>query len=815
MYFLLTPPGPVEKHDSFDKEVDENGIIWDVDEDSDHLLMESRRFSPYGSEMKSPSIQRAALLEESDFLDSVPVRDQCGEDPEYLSEGPEEASLNSLSCHTYPPHRKRVNFQTPSGHSDPMTYKYNKIPSKHRQTPKSVGYDILTDDTDEDEYEKDIQRWREFTEEINLDLQRENDAPYKLQNDFQGGKSNSQPLFSIGSSDKSHLSHRSEPVSVGLGRQDCSWPRKYHPVNSQSFMTPFAEPLQRTVSSPGLYKRYMRKEHVSYFPHSFSSSWQSSNQRGRYMRDINPRLSSSLSSINMRAQSEHQPRTSIRRDSSTQTWLLDRQLTEKDLHYMREISSSVSSSGKISARKSQPSNDKFKPTETEIEYCKSCSNKSSLSDKSTSSPGIAQSNKSVDIDVDENKSVSFRDEKSGCQSGMSQNASSSLSDLPLNKLFQESSEPHDNNSLMFHSNKEGWNKETTGSTIPDDSQNNDKSHISEEIIYHKSKANSEGLTSVLNNSSEKSEKKPTAGIEATSRNSASLSSSASQKTSLKNVKSDSSDILSTASKSYSQNLRQQSGNSNEVGLPKVADQHCDELIEDGTEEDHSFRSKSDRQSKSKRYQLRSLSKGDAPDEELVENSDDTSNLTLDKRELSKSEGNKSLEIQDNVLSDDLDTISSPSKRNPQKSHHSVCSPEEADDTSVMTELSLNSNVADISYQSSNFSDFFKENSSERKMEEMEDPDKDRDCLEEVEENQTEEPVNEEIINEGRQDRNNAAKLQKQKTMSPVEDFEPFSMEFEGGARAAVFSEVQETEDEDDLSTLDSCSVTLSSSEGKL
>ena len=810
MYFLLTPPGPVETQDSFDKEVDENGIIWDVDEDSDHLLMESRRFSPYGSEMKSPSIQRAALLEESDSLDSVPVRDQCGEDPEYLSEGPEEASLNSLSCHTYPPHRKRVNFQTPSGHSDPMTYKYNKIPSKHRQTPKSVGYDILTDDTDEDEYEKDFQRWREFTEEINLDLQRGKDAPYKLQKDFQGGKSNSQPLFSIGSSDKSQLSHRSEPVSVGQGGQGCSWPRKYHPVNSQSFMTPFAEPLQRTVSSPGLYKRYMRKEDVSYFPHSFSSSWQSSNQRGRYMRDVNPRLSSSLSSINMRAQSEHQPRTSICRDSSTQTWLLDRQLTEKDLHYMREISSSVSSSAKISARKSQPSNDKFKSTETEIEYCKSCSNKSSLSDKSTSSPVISQSNKSVDLDVDENKLVSFRDEKSGRKTGMSQNASSSSSDIPLNKLFQETSVPHNNNQ-DDNSDEKGRNKQSTGSAISDDGQN---THIT---IDHKSIADSEGSTSMLNNSSEKSEKKPTAGIEASSRNSASLSSSASEKTSLKNVKSDSSDILRTASKSYTQNLRQQSGNSNEVGLPEVADQHCDELIEDGTEEDHSFTSKSDSESKSKRNQLRSLSKEEAPDEEFVKNSDDTSNLTPDKRELSKSNGNKSLEIRDNVLSDDLDTISSPSKRSPQKSDHSVCSPEEADDTSVMTELSLNSNVADISYQSSNFSDFFKENSmtSERKAEEMEDPDKDKDCLEEVDEHQTEEPVNEEIICEGRQDRNNAAKLQKQKTMSPVEDFEPFSMEFEGGARAAVFSEVQETEDEDDLSTLDSCSVTLSSSEGKL
>ena len=475
---------------------------------------------------------------------------------------------------------------------------------------------------------------------------------------------------------------------------------------------------------------------------------------------------------------------------------------------MREISSSVSSSAKISARKSQPSNDKIKPTETEIEYCKSCSNKSSLSDKSTSSQVISQSNKSVDLDVDENQSVSFRDEKSGRKSGMSQNASSSSSDIPLNKLFQETSVPHNNNQ-MFNSYEKGWNKQTTSSAISDDSQN---THITEETIDHKAIADSKGLTSVLNNSSDKSEKRPTAGIEASSRNSASLSSSASQKTSLKNVKSDSSDILRTASKSYTQNLRQQSGNSNEVGLPEVADQHCDELIEDGTEEDHSFTSKSYSESKSKRNQLRSLSKEEAPDEELVENSDDTSNFTRDNRELSKSEGNKSLEIQDNVLSDDLDTISSPSKRSPQKSHHSVCSPEEADDTSVMTELSLNSNVADISYQSSNFSDFFQENSSERKTKErMEDPDKDRDCLEEVDENQTEEPVNEEIICEGRQ----AAKLQKQKTMSPVEDFEPFSMEFEGGARAAVFSEVQETEDEDDLSTLDSCSVTLSSSEGKL
>lgn len=148
-----------------------------------------------------------------------------------------------------------------------------------------------------------------------------------------------------------------------------------------------------------------------------------------------------------------------------------------------------------------------------------------------------------------------------------------------------------------------------------------------------------------------------------------------------------------------------------------------------------------------------------------------------------------------------------------------------DDTSIMTDLSLGSNVADISNQSSNFSDFF----TQRKMEEerMEDPDKDRDCHDEqtMEDEVLSEASREQSHTlseeksetnefEGIQGRRYSGKLQKQKTMPSVVDFEPFAMVFDDCTKPPVFSEVQETEDEDDLSTLDSCSVTLSNSDGK-
>lgn len=149
--------------------------------------------------------------------------------------------------------------------------------------------------------------------------------------------------------------------------------------------------------------------------------------------------------------------------------------------------------------------------------------------------------------------------------------------------------------------------------------------------------------------------------------------------------------------------------------------------------------------------------------------------------------------------------------------------DEDDDTSIMTDLSLGSSMADISNQSSNFSNFF----NQRKMEEdrMEDPDKDRDCHDDqtMEDEIPSEASREQShflseekseTSEGMQGRRNSVKLQKQKTMPPVAEFEPFTMAFDGDTKPPVFSEEQETEDEDDLSTLESCSVTLSGTDGK-
>lgn len=115
--FFIQFLDPLEKQDSFEKELDDNGIIWDLDDHSHHSLIESRRFSPYGSEMKSPSNQ-GGVIDDSDSLDSIPVKDQSGESSEYHSAGLGEAGLNSLSINTYPPRKKQVNFQTLSEHID-------------------------------------------------------------------------------------------------------------------------------------------------------------------------------------------------------------------------------------------------------------------------------------------------------------------------------------------------------------------------------------------------------------------------------------------------------------------------------------------------------------------------------------------------------------------------------------------------------------------------------------------------------------------------------------------------------------------------
>lgn len=52
-FFFIKFLDLLEKQDLFEKELDDNGIIWDLDDYFYYFLMEFRRFSLYGSEMKS------------------------------------------------------------------------------------------------------------------------------------------------------------------------------------------------------------------------------------------------------------------------------------------------------------------------------------------------------------------------------------------------------------------------------------------------------------------------------------------------------------------------------------------------------------------------------------------------------------------------------------------------------------------------------------------------------------------------------------------------------------------------------------------
>lgn len=52
-FFFIKFLDLLEKQDLFEKELDDNGIIWDLDDYFYYFLIEFRRFSLYGSEMKS------------------------------------------------------------------------------------------------------------------------------------------------------------------------------------------------------------------------------------------------------------------------------------------------------------------------------------------------------------------------------------------------------------------------------------------------------------------------------------------------------------------------------------------------------------------------------------------------------------------------------------------------------------------------------------------------------------------------------------------------------------------------------------------
>lgn len=53
IFFFIKFLDLLEKQDLFEKELDDNGIIWDLDDYFYYFLIEFRRFSLYGSEMKS------------------------------------------------------------------------------------------------------------------------------------------------------------------------------------------------------------------------------------------------------------------------------------------------------------------------------------------------------------------------------------------------------------------------------------------------------------------------------------------------------------------------------------------------------------------------------------------------------------------------------------------------------------------------------------------------------------------------------------------------------------------------------------------
>lgn len=858
----------MQKQDSFEKELDDNGIIWDLDDHSHHSLIESRRFSPYGSEMKSPSNQ-GGVIDKSDSLDSIPVKDQSGESSEYHSGGLGETGLNSLSFNTYPPRRKQVNFQTLSEHRDPVNY--SKRPNKYRGNPRNEEYRLLDNDTDEDDYEEDIQRWKNFTQDVNTDLQRDTkNGDHKPRKYSQTGRYKSPTSSSMSSYEKSPLFNRPEPYAGGQG---FAWQMEAYPMHLQTSMLPFGEPLQRTMSSPGLYKRFMINEDVPYFYQNLHSSWRPSFQRGRFTQDVGKRLSSSLSNLNTRAGSELAPRTSVCKDSSTQTWLLDRQLTEKDLHYMEEISSSVSSSEKNSGRMSEmvcKANELKERSESKFVDYKPNSKSSSFCSKISSSSVTLGSN----VNLDKNLSRSMKTPKSN-NIEKSQNTSSST-DISDNNILKESncSKPQSSSSCLqndgsrkHHPEKNNGSHEKGTDDTDGDGKRSARSISGEELSFPQSTENSTSSAKTLS-------QRTSNGLGNVGNNCITAPDSASNNTSSVSVGSENWDkSKNSASSNNEENLKQLSKQSSDVKGMDVSNPQ-DKHVKENAEQDFS-RS----ESKSGDSHFESLNKADPcnniQDNTKCKDGENSSKGSSAKSPLCKSTEDKPSELKgDGSLDDSKTSSNSKSLSNSKTMNNSkplsnsktmsdskqqtdsktmshsnpladsknmsdskpLCVSEKSgpltcphndkdDDTSIMTDLSLGSNVADISNQSSNFSDFF----TQRKMEEerMEDPDKDRDCHDEqtMEDEVLSEASREQSHTlseeksetnefEGIQGRRYSGKLQKQKTMPSVVDFEPFAMVFDDCTKPPVFSEVQETEDEDDLSTLDSCSVTLSNSDGK-
>lgn len=837
--FFIIFLDPLEKQDSFEKELDDNGIIWDLDDHSHHSLIESSRFSPYGSEMKSPSNQ-GGIMDESDSLDSVPVKDQSGESSEYHSARLGEAGLNSLSFNTYPPRKKQVNFQTLSERSDPVNY--NKRPNKCRGYPRNEDYRLLDNDTDEDEYEEDIQRWKNFTADINTDLQRDAKIGDHQPRHYSSTGRYKSPTSSTKSSyEKSQLFNRSEPRAGG---QSFAWQREAYPMHLQPSMLPFGEPLQRTMSSPGLYKRFMMNEDVPYFYQNLHSSWRPSFQRGKFTQDVGKRLSSSLSNLNTRAGQELTPRSSVCKDSSTQTWLLDRQLTEKDLHYMEEISSSVSSPEKNSDSMSQKgckTDEVMQRSESKLVDVKPSSNSPCLSSRHpTSSVSLGSTGNE---NTDKNMSGSMKDFKSNSIE-KSQNTSSST-DISDNKIFQESncSKPQSSSSCLqnddsrkHYSEKNNGNHEQGTDNTDGVSQRSAKSSLGEELSFPQSTENS---TSSAKNLSQRTSdglgnvgNKCTISVHNSANDESKHSSNSTRTVSVDSENCDKS--KNSASSNNEENLKQLSKQSSDTKGLDVSSPH-DKYVKEDAEQDFS---RSD--SKSGDSHLESLNKTDLcsniQDNTKCKDVEYSSKGSSAKSTLSKSNENKSMEIKGSGSLADSKTMSD-SKQSADSKTMSDSKPlisvseksrsltrphnDEDDDTSIMTDLSLGSSVADISNHSSNFSNFF--NQRKTGGDRVEDPDKDRDCHDEqtMEDEVPSEAsreqshsLSESETSEGMQGRRNSVKLQKQKTMPVVAEFEPFTMAFEGDTKPPVFSEVQETEDEDDLSTLDSCSVTLSSADGK-
>ncbi|XP_061194337.1 uncharacterized protein LOC133202515 [Saccostrea echinata] len=804
---------PMEKQDSFEKEVDENGIIWGLDEQSHNSLMESRRFSPYGSEMKSSSSQGGALLDESDSLDDIPVRDQTTMNWDYHSEDNEKAELSSASFHTYPTVRKQVNFQTISGHSDPTHYGGYKRSNKHRFNSKNIGYDILANDTDEDDYYEDIQRWKDLTADVNTDLQREmTETSPKLPSFSRMGRPENPRWHSRQSSVRSPVSTRSDTF---LSRQKYSRQKESHPVYSSHSVLPFGEPPQRTMSSPGLYKRYIINEDIPHFHRNFHSpislSWGPSFKRERFTRNVGNRLSSSLSNLNQKPSTELYPKTSICKDSTTQTWLLDRQLTEKDLHFMKEISSSVSSSDKTFARNSHLGS----PTQTSNQKSESVPSYSTMEQtnkRSTLFDGNSSSSLSVKVDnhseqqeQNSGRSGTSNDNKlqgayNTSSANMSKDRRTPNTDNPLQTPSESiSSKSHSSidalDQQLPERTKLGSDETESKIQIKDDADPNDSqktynSNIIGERPCPQSSENSR--TADSNDSRGKMADERTKLLD-----NSNLTEDEFRNQSLNSTQTSDSDAHD------SKHLAKKSSNCEQRRM-SYSDHGTNDKGDDSQGYPQSSFSMSDSKSATNPPSYQGKSYGE---ENLSRKSSPQSKSATPEIKYIKSTDNNSPSSENKQRSsNNTETFCDPDAIS--FSHESKLSgdlTEDADDTSVLTDLSIDSHVADISNQSSNFSTFFKNSSSEKQKEErVNDPDKDLDCHEE--------PLrylhSNNAASEGTSDKVLEAE---HKMASPTSDFEPFSMAFE--TKPTVFSEPQETEDEDDLSTLDSCSVTISSSEG--